>query len=150
MWLWLIKRCSKCKNVCLKNFVNIDKSREDGVRPACKPCRKIVERKITKFHNLHRLIVSTRRRIYKSLKGKTKQSSTKEIVGIDNDIKQKVAWVSFYSRDELVDCWYKSIDTCFFIRSFEYWKLKGSLQLKRHSTTVKRKIISKKEVNISV
>ena len=36
-----------------------------------------------------RLISNSRNRIYKSLKGMTKQSSTKELLGIDNDIYRK-------------------------------------------------------------
>ena len=40
-----------------------------------------------------RLISNTRNRIYKSLKGMTKQSSTKEILGIDIDLYRK--WLEF-------------------------------------------------------
>ena len=47
----------------------------------------------------YRLIVYTRNRIYKSLKGMTKQSSTKEILGIDIDLYRK--WLEFQFTPEL-------------------------------------------------
>ena len=46
-----------------------------------------------------RLICKTRSRIYKSLKGMTKQSSTKEILGIDIDAYRK--WVEFQFTPEM-------------------------------------------------
>ena len=46
-----------------------------------------------------RLISNTRNRIYKSLKGMTKQSSTKEILGIDNETYKK--WLEFQFTPEM-------------------------------------------------
>ena len=46
-----------------------------------------------------RLIVYTRNRIYKSLKGMTKQSSTKEILGIDIDLYRK--WIECQKTHEM-------------------------------------------------
>ena len=47
----------------------------------------------------YRLITNTRSRIYKSLKGMTKQSSTKEILGIDIDLYRK--WLEFQFTPEM-------------------------------------------------
>ena len=47
----------------------------------------------------YRMIVYTRNRIYKSLKGTTKQSSTKEILGIDIDLYRK--WLEFQFTSEM-------------------------------------------------
>ena len=46
-----------------------------------------------------RLISFTRSRIYKSLKGMTKQSSTKDILGIDIDLYRK--WIEFQMTPEM-------------------------------------------------
>ena len=46
-----------------------------------------------------KLISKTRSRIYKSLKGMTKQSSTKEILGIDLDTYRK--WIEFQFTPEM-------------------------------------------------
>ena len=46
-----------------------------------------------------RLISNTRNRIYKSLKGMTKQSSTKEILGIDIDLYRK--WIELQFTPEM-------------------------------------------------
>ena len=46
-----------------------------------------------------RLISNTRSRIYNSLKGMTKQSSTKEILGIDIDLYRK--WLEFQFTPEM-------------------------------------------------
>ena len=47
----------------------------------------------------YRLIVYTRNRIYKSLKGMMKQSSTKKILGIDFDVYKK--WIEFQMIPEM-------------------------------------------------
>ena len=46
-----------------------------------------------------RLIGNTRNRIYKSLKGMTKQSTTKEVLGIDVDLYKK--WIEFQMTPEM-------------------------------------------------
>ena len=46
-----------------------------------------------------RIISNTRNRIYKSLKGMTKQSTTKEILGIDIDLYRK--WLEFQFTPEM-------------------------------------------------
>ena len=47
----------------------------------------------------YRLIILTRSRIYRSLKGTTRQSSTKEILGIDKDLYRK--WLEFQFTPEM-------------------------------------------------
>ena len=46
-----------------------------------------------------RLISNTRNRIYKSLKGMTKQSTTKEVLGIDVDL--YIKWIEFQMTPEM-------------------------------------------------
>ena len=48
---------------------------------------------------IFRLISNTRNGIYKSLKGMTKQSSTKQIIGIDIDLSNK--WIEFQFTPEM-------------------------------------------------
>ena len=36
----LIRRCSKCKSICLKSNFFEDETRRDGLYPRCKSCRK--------------------------------------------------------------------------------------------------------------
>ena len=93
-----------------ENF-NKDKNRKDGLCPLCIDCRKNyflknldkikiyneqnTERRSRYLKNKRqtdinfRLTSNTRNRIYKSLKGITKQSSTKEILDIDIDTYRK-------------------------------------------------------------
>ena len=100
-----IKRCSKCEIIQVIDNFNKDKNRKDGLNSICRLCRKKFYNenlvKIKKYNeqnkerrNIHlknkrqtdvkfRLISNTRNKIYKSLKGMTKQSSTKAILGID-------------------------------------------------------------------
>ena len=110
-----IKRCSKCEIIQVIDNFNKDKNRKDGLNSICRLCRKkyINENlvKIKKYNeqnkerrNIYlknkrktdvnfRLISNTRNRIYKSLKGMTKQSSSRDLLGIDIDIYKK--WLEF-------------------------------------------------------
>ena len=94
---------------------NKDKNKKDGVCPQCINCRKDFYlknlAKIQKYNeqnkerrNIYlktkretdvkfRLTTNTRNRIYKSLKGLTKQSSTKEILGKGIETYRK--WIEF-------------------------------------------------------
>ena len=103
-----------------ENF-NKDKNRKDGLCPLCISCRKD-----SYFKNLDkirknneqnrdrrniylknkretdvkfRLISNTRNRIYKSLKGMTKQASSRDILGIDIDAHKK--WLEFQFSPEM-------------------------------------------------
>ena len=93
-----------------ENF-NKDKDRKDGLHSLCISCRtdyylksldkiKIYNEQNKEKRNIYlknkretdvkfRLISKIRSRIYKSLKGMTKQSSTKDILGIDIDTYKK-------------------------------------------------------------
>ena len=52
------KRCCRCKQDVDILLFGIDKSRNDGMAPRCKPCRKIIAQEKTevskKYYNLHR------------------------------------------------------------------------------------------------
>ena len=99
-----LKRCSKCKNAQLKiNFYN-DKTKKDSLRNQCINCTKKYhsnnkEKRNTYLKNRRKmalnfkLICNTRRRIHQALKGESKSSSTKEILGIDIDLYKK--WIEF-------------------------------------------------------
>ena len=119
----LVKKCSKCGIVKLKsNFHKRSKS-SDGLQPQCKNCilqkqkqydienrdkkreyqlknreqinsrmNWYVKNRIKTDVNF-RLILNTRRRIHHALNGKTKSSSTRDILGIDIDTYRK--WIEF-------------------------------------------------------
>ena len=100
---------------------NKHKKREDGFCPQCIDCRKklylknldkseIYNEKIKERRNRYlknkretdvnfQLISNTRNRNYKSLKGLTKQSSTKDILGIDNETYRK--WFEWQMTPEM-------------------------------------------------
>ena len=100
-----IKRCSKCEIIQVIDNFNKDENRKDGLNSICRLCRKKYYNenlvKIKKYNEQNRerrniyiknkrekdvkfrLISNTRNRIYKSLKGMTKQSATKDILEID-------------------------------------------------------------------
>ena len=100
-----MKKGYRCEIVQVKANFNEDKNRKDGLHSLCISCRKDYyfknldkikiyieqnrERRNRYLKNKRetdinfRLISYTRNRIYKSLKGLTKQSSTGEILGID-------------------------------------------------------------------
>ena len=119
-----LKRCSRCENVSLKSNFHKDRKSKGGLRPQCIDCRKKFyiknldkiksyneqnnERENRYLKNKRetddnfRLISNKRNRIYKSLKGLTKQSSTKEMLRIDIHLYKKVDSVADHSRDEVV------------------------------------------------
>ena len=89
----LVKRCSKCRTICLPNKFNKDKSIKDGLSTQSKS-RKNQKQKEYNSENkdkrnkypqnkrktdMFRLIGNTRRRTLYALKSNTKPSSTKGI-----------------------------------------------------------------------
>ena len=124
-----MKKCCKCEKISPKTDFYKNKNNKDGHRNECKGCtknyiirnqEKIKNYKKEYFHQNkgkineykkqyiknriktdvnYRLITNTRSRIYKSLKGLTKQSSTKEILGIDVDTYRK--WIEFQFTPEM-------------------------------------------------
>ena len=82
-----IKTILKKQNTNRKNLMN--KTKKKNVYPKNKG----------ETDNKFRLISSTRKRIYKSLKGKTKQSSTKDILGIDKNLYRK--WIEWQMTPEM-------------------------------------------------
>ena len=115
------KKCYRCEIIQVIENFNKDKNRKDGLNSICRLCRKkhynenLV--KIKKYNeqnkerrNIYlknkrktdvnfRIISNTRSRIYKSLKGMNKQSSTKEDLGIDIDLYRK--WLEFQFTPEM-------------------------------------------------
>ena len=109
----ILQKCCRCEVVQLLENFNKDKNRKDGVCPQCINCckkfyfmnldktkkrneqnkesRNIYLKNKRETDDNFRLISSTRNRIYKTLRGLTKQSSTKEILGIDIDTYRK--WI---------------------------------------------------------
>ena len=110
-----LRRCSRCENGSLKINFHKDRKSKDGLRPQCIDCRKKFylknsdkikiyneqnKERRNRYHknkretdDISRLISKTRNRIYESSKGLTKQSSTKEILGIDNELyKKRIVW----------------------------------------------------------
>ena len=82
----LIKKCCRCKSICLKsNFYKIV-NKEKGINSICKVCMKnyikdyMKNRRKTDVN--FRLICNTRRRIHHALNGKSKSSSTLDILGL--------------------------------------------------------------------
>ena len=116
-----LKKCCRCEIMKLTENFNKDKKRKDGLFPLCIDCRKkyylkkLDEIKIYIEQNRERrnrylknkretdvnfrLISNTRNRNYKTLKGIIKQSSTKEILGIDNNLFKK--WLEFQFTPEM-------------------------------------------------
>ena len=104
----------------IENF-NKDKNRKDGFNSICKLCRKKYYNenlvKIKKYNEQNkerrnrylknkretdvnfRLISNIRSRIYKSLRGLTKQSSSRDILGIDIDLYRK--WIEWQFTPEM-------------------------------------------------
>ena len=117
----ILKKCCRCENIQVMENFNKDKNRKDDLCPLCISCRKDSYfknlDKIKKYkeqnrerRNIYlknkretdikfRLISNTRNRIYKSLKGMTKQSSSRDILGIDIDTYKK--WLEFQFRPEM-------------------------------------------------
>ena len=115
------KKCCRCEIVQgIENF-NKDKNRKDGLCPQCIDCRrkfylknldkiKLYNEKNRERRNRYlknkretdinfRIISNTRNRIYKSLKGMTKQLTTREILGIDIYLYRK--WLEFQFTPEM-------------------------------------------------
>ena len=116
-----LKRCSRCEIIQVIENFRKDRKSKDGLYPLCKCCRKdyylknldkikiyieqdrerrnifLKNKRVT--HVSFRLISNTRNRIYNSLKGVTKQSSTKENLGIDIDLYKK--WLEFQFTPEM-------------------------------------------------
>ena len=115
------RKCCRCEVIQVIENFNTDKNRKDGFIPLCISCRKDSYfkhlDKIKKYYEKSRekrntypknksetdvkfrLITNTRNRIYKSLKGMTKQSSKKEILGIDIDLLRK--WIECQFTPEM-------------------------------------------------
>ena len=109
------KKCYRCEIIQVIENFNKDKNRKDRLNSICKLCRKKYYNenlvKIKKYNeqnkerrNLYlenkrktdvnfRLISNIRSRIYKSLRGLTKQSSSRDILGIDIDLYRK--WIEW-------------------------------------------------------
>ena len=116
----ILKKC-RCEIVQGIEKFNKDRNRKDGLCPQCIDCRRkfylknLDKIKIYKEKNRERTkrylknkretdinfrkFSNTSNRIYKSLKGITKQSSTKGILGIDIDLYRK--WIEFQMTPEL-------------------------------------------------
>ena len=104
------KRC-RCEIIQVIEKISEDKIEKDGLNSICKLCRKkfynenlvktkkyneqikerrniFLENKRETYGNF-RIISNTRNRVYKSLKGMTKQSSAKEVLGYDIETYRK-------------------------------------------------------------
>ena len=99
-----MRKCSNCKAPSIKSYLYKDNTIIDGYRPECKFCTKQYHYKNREKRNLHerkrrardvnyRLIKNTRRRVHRALKGKSKSSSTIDILGTDiNTYKRWIEW----------------------------------------------------------
>ena len=116
-----LKRCSRCEIIQVIGNFTKDRNCKDGLCPLCKCCRKdyylknldkikIYNEQNRERRNIYlknkretdvnfRLISNTRNRIYKSLKGMTKKSSTRDILGIDIETYKK--WIEFQFTPEM-------------------------------------------------
>ena len=108
-----IKKCSKCTRNYSKSSFHKDISKKDYLHSHCIFCRKqiqkenlmkILEKRKTYDKNRYktdvnfRLIRNTRRRFQHALNGKSKSSSTREILGIDIDTYRK--WIEYQFTPE--------------------------------------------------
>ena len=130
----LVKKCCRCKSICLKTNFCKSKNMSDGLHPQCISCGKkyynesrdrvkqyyldnrdrIKEYQLKNRNQINtrmneynknrrktdfnfRLIRNTRRRIHHALNGKTKPSSTTDILGMDIDLYRK--WISICMFD---------------------------------------------------
>ena len=105
-----VKKCSMCKTISSKCNFYKDITKIDGYRPNCKDCSKQYRYENREKRNIYlknrrkmdlnfKLICNTRRRIHRALKGKSKSSSTREILGIDIDLYRK--WLEFQFTPEM-------------------------------------------------
>ena len=105
-----MKRCSKCKTISSKSNFFKDITKIDGYRPDCKYCTKQYRYENREKRNIYlknrrkmdlnfKLICNTTRRIHRALKGKSKSSSTRDILGMDIDLYRK--WIEFQFTPEM-------------------------------------------------
>ena len=124
-----LKRCSRCKTFSPKSDFHKNTKSKDGLHSYCVPCRKEYGKKYTlenqdrikryfsenrskinarekiylnnryKTDINFRLIKNTRNRIYQSLKGMAKSSSTKDILGIDVETYRK--WIEWQMTPDM-------------------------------------------------
>ena len=105
-----IKGCSKCKTISSKCNFYKDITKIGGYRPECINCTKQYRYDNREKRNMYlknrrkmdlkfKLICNTRRRIHRALKGKSKSSSTKDILGIEIDTFRK--WIEFQMTPEM-------------------------------------------------
>ena len=113
-----LKICSKCRTLYSKSNFYKDRTRRDDYRSECRFCvieynknyynknRDLELERCKKYKNNKyktdinfRLIKRTRNRLYQALNGKTKPSSTKDILGIDIDLYRK--WLEFQFTPEM-------------------------------------------------
>ena len=89
-----VRKCSKCKTFSSKSKLYKDIAKIDGYRPECINCTKQYRYDNREKRNIYlknrrkmdlsfKLFCNTRRRIHRVLNGKTKSSSTKDILVID-------------------------------------------------------------------
>ena len=113
-----LKRCSSCGNVSLKSNFHKDRTRKNGYRSECKFCvteynknyynknRDLELERCKKYKNNKyktdinfRLIKRTRNRLYEALNGKSKSSSTLDILGIDIETYRK--WIEWQMTPDM-------------------------------------------------
>ena len=99
----ILKKCCRCENILLKSNFYKNKGKRDGVSSICKVCMKDYIREYTKNKIKtdvnFRLICNTRRRFHHVLNGKSKSSSTRDILGIDIDLYRK--WIEYQMTPEI-------------------------------------------------
>ena len=99
----LVKKCCRCKKICLKSNFYKNVNRKDGVIAMCRICKNGYVREYMKNRLKtdvsFRLIRNTRRRIHHTLNGKTKSSSTLNILGIDFETYRR--WIEWQMTPEM-------------------------------------------------
>ena len=117
----ILDKCCRCEIIQVVENFSKDRKCKDGLCPLCKCCRKVYyfknldkikiyneqnrERRNKYLKNKRetdvnfRIITNTRSRIYESLKGMTKQSSTKDNLGIDINLYRK--WIEWQMTPEI-------------------------------------------------
>ena len=104
------RKCSKCKSPSPKSNFHKDITKKDGYKSECTNCTKQNQYKNREKRNLRerkRLAIdvnyplsrNTRRRIHRPLKGKSKSSSTKDILGINTNTYKR--WIEFQLSREM-------------------------------------------------
>ena len=99
----LVKQCCRCKLICLKSNFYKNVNKKDGINSICKVCMKnyIKEYMKNRYKTVvnFRLIKNTRRRIHHALNGRSKSSSTRDILGIGIDLYRE--WIEFQMTPEM-------------------------------------------------